>query len=373
MTLSTSSPTLPPEKIALVERLAEAVERAKSMVFVIPDDSGFFATNENLIDALRDMIEHALGLMAEVRDLYDEEQGSAGLETGIFVSAGEEDDFLREIGAAISSELAAQEVSNIAFAVRAQLVESHLALRGAIANGNIWTIASEADTGLRRAGKGLITLEHTIREYEGLEPVERTWSPLEDSQEIRRLYGQFRRGILRPDPPADAEDLGQALRGALRRISALRNREIYSRMRICDRVPIRRLQQRIHDWTLLPAGPASHEQGLQLWGDLTSFAELLVQINFREELRAHDHRVIQEWLTLYFPEGEASIEDPPRTAQAESRDRLDSLSGRCDELDLLLLAPQPCTLEDLRVPLERMHRELNRPFQPMEQPIGLPF
>ena len=353
------------EKRAVLERLEQAILRAQGIPFAVPDDTGFFSIDSELIQNVRRVMEDALEIMRQVMELYDEEKGSETPE----LAGEDEDDFLKEIGAAISSELAAQEVSNIAFAVRTQLMETHHALNNAAQGDQLWVVASHADTGLRRAGKGLITLENTIREYEGLEPIERTWSQLEDSQEIRRLYGQFRRGINKLGRPETADQVQHALRSAANRISVLRDRKIYPMMRICDRLPIRRLQKRILDWLKAPESTDRHEQGRRLWSDLMSFSELLVQINHREELRGNDRRLIQEWLDRYFPSGTLSEEVPGRPAQPEHLKELEALLGRSDELDELIYNPTGCTLEALKVPMSRIYQELNRPYEPVEEPL----
>lgn len=379
----------------LLQSIEKTVYRAQALEFVVPDDTGFFAVQGSLIHQVQEIIEDALSLMRRVMDHYDETDSSdstpdllAGVD-GIGEGVGEED-LLREIGAAISIELAAQEVSNIAFAVRAQLMETYDALKGALEGDQIWVVASHADTGLRRAGKGLITLEHTIREYEGLEPVERTWSKLHDSLEIRRLYCQFRRGISRLGTPETLEELTSGLRSAAHRIAILRDRSIYPLMRISDRIPIRRLQKRILGWLENDQAADREELGRRLWSDLQSFSELLVQVNHREELREHDRRVVREWLETHFPEElsadpmspipaeitptEASnqpAKNPTasRLAGVDELAQLESLLGCSEELDDLLLRPGQRNLEDLRGPLQRIFRKLNRPFEATENPL----
>lgn len=358
-----------PEKQTVLVELDEVIRRAQNLPLVVPDDTGFFTVDSSMILGVRDIIEAALALMRQAQELYDEEKGDAAepaLAQGL-----REDDFLREIGAAISSELAAQEVSNIAFAVRAQLMETYSALVNASRGDQLWIVASHADTGLRRAGKGLITLESAIREYEGAEPVERTWSRLQDSLEIRRLYSQFRRGITKVGRPQGLDELHAALRGAATRIAILRDRKIYPLMRISDRLPIRRLQKRILEWLRAAqagASPDHEEEGRRLWSDLLSFAELLVQVNHREELRDNDRRVIQEWLDRHFPAGDGDAV-PPRPAAPEDMADLESLIGRSDPLDQLLLSPSDSTLESLRIPLQQIFQELNRPYEPVEAPL----
>ena len=377
---------------ALLKSIEETIYRAQALEFVVPDDTGFFSVQSHLVQQVQEIIVDSLDLMRQVMDHYDETDSSDSTPNLLAgVDAAGEEDLLREIGAAISIELAAQEVSNIAFAVRAQLMETFEALCGAQKGDQIWVVASHADTGLRRAGKGLITLENTIREYESLEPVERTWSKLHDSLEIRRLYCQFRRGISRQGPPEGLDDLSSGLRSAAHRIAILRDRSIYPLMRISDRIPIRRLQKRILAWLESDPSPDREEQGRQLWSDLQSFAELLIQVNHREELREHDRQVIRDWLDTHFgaetsdgleglisSENTVEIEEPAddeardgyRLAGVQDLAQLEPLLGCSEELDDLLLQPGQRYLEDLRKPLRRIFSNLNHPFEATEEPIS---
>ena len=363
-------------RTVLLEHLAEAIGRAKALVFVVPDDTGFFTLHGRLVQQVQEVIQEALDLMQRVMDFYEQESG-ADISSTTDEDRQGEDGFLREIGAAISSELAAQEVSNIAFAVRAQLVETYSALRSALGGDQVWLIASQADTGLRRAGKGLITLEATIREYEGLEPVEHSWSRLHDSLEIRKLYCQFRRGILHQGRPQDLDSLTTNMRKAAHRIAILRDRRIYPLMRISDRLPIRRLQKRILNWLNQEPATNRYEEGRQLWSDLMSFAELLIQINHREELREHDRQVVKDWLDAYFPQSSASeaaaeIHNPPiedRPAEPFHIAELEPLIGCYEALDDLLLQPNRPTLEALRQLVQDIFQRMNRPFESVDESL----
>lgn len=355
-----------PAKEALLERLRVLLERAEVVTFVAPDDTGFFAIEDEMVADVRRLMEETLGLMRDIMALYDEEVPDGEELQASGDSA--EDGFLKEIGAAISSELAAQEVASLAFATRTQLMESYEALEGALRNGYIWVVASNADTGLRRVGKGLIALETAIREYEGLPPVSRHWSDIEDSLETRRLYGQLRRAILRHDPARNLDQLRRQMRSAANRIAILRKLEIYPFLRVYDRVPLRRLQKRIRAWLERPDDdPEKEQDGRRLWSDLTSFAELLAQINHREDLREHDRRTLLRLRQALF-EGSRPVTE---LGQSHIRD-LERLEGRDDELDRILFDPSRHELEEVRPPLERILEQLNKPYEPVDA-SGSPF
>lgn len=346
------------DKTAYLERVQAQIEKAEGINFLVPDDTGFFSLDDDLIPRVRGLMGETLELTRELGDVYDAESLEAPLE-----DAGAEDDFLREIGAAISSELATRELSNLAFVVRAQIMETHEALLSALASRYTWAVVSQADTGLRRVSRGLLTLETAIREYEGLAPAERRWSDLKDSLETRRLYGQFRRAILRSEQNP-AEDQTSRLRGAVNRIAILRDLKIYPFLRIDDRVSIRRLQKRILAWLERPDGAPKDEEGRQLWSDLVSFAELLGQINNREDLREHDRKTVSRLHRVLFEARQA----PARILPSHLAD-LELLLGRDEDLDRIILSPHQFAVEDLREPLERVQSQLNRSFAPIEESL----
>ncbi len=346
------------DKTAYLERVQAQIEKAEGINFLVPDDTGFFSLDDDLIPRVRGLMSETLDLTRELGDLYDAESLEAPLE-----DAGAEDDFLREIGAAISSELATRELSNLAFVVRAQIMETHEALVGALAGRHIWAVVSHADTGLRRVSRGLLTLETAIREYEGLAPAERRWSDLKDSLETRRLYGQFRRAVLRSEHNP-AEDQTARLRAAVNRIAILRDLKIYPFLRIDDRVAIRRLQKRILAWLERADGAAKDEEGRQLWSDLVSFAELLGQVNNREDLREHDRKTVSRLHRVLFE----ARQGPTRILPSHLAD-LELLLGRDEDLDRITLSPHQFAVEDLREPLERVQAQLNRSFAPIEESL----
>lgn len=337
------------DKTPLLSRLQALLETAQGITFIVPDDTGFFSLEDGLIGRVGELMDSSLELMREIGDLFDAESHDPPTE-----ALGEEDDFLREIGAAISSELAAREVSNMAFVVRAQLLESYEAMTAALRNRYIWVVASHADAGLRRVHRGLITLETAMRDYEGLPPQERKWVDLKDSLETRRLYGHFRRAILRSNE--SDEDLTTRMRGAANRIAILRDLKIYPFLRIYDRLPIRRLQKRILAW-IETESANKEEEGRQLWSDLVSFAELLVQINNREDLCEHDRRTVARLHRVLF-----EARQPATRILPSHLADLELLLGRDEELDRIILSPNQFGVEDLRQPLERTQQQLNRTY-----------
>lgn len=345
------------EKNEILGRVDRLIEQSQGTDFVIPEDTGFFSIEDDLVKDLRSLVRQTADLMLEVMECYDAEVDSAAADD---ISTADDEAFLKEIGAQIASQMAVEEVSGLAFVSRGQLLDMVAAIDGAIATRHVWDVASQLDTGLRRAGRALVAIESAIRECEGLLVRYRQWQNLDDSLEVRRLYGEFRRSILScgggdPDAIPAGEDLAAALEHAAASIAKLRSLEIYPYLRIYDRLQIRRFQKRIGEWF---ASGGVTEDGSGLWGDLVSFARLLSQVNYRQEIREHDRLAVNGIYRRFYQKG-----DPPRRLGPQSLALLEPLLGREDELDRIILEPDRYTGDDLRGPLERLRQELGLPFE----------
>jgi len=334
----------------LLERLDALISQTQTVEFTIAEDTGYFAIDDDLVRQVRKVIRVTADLLQEIMEAYDTESDHEGE-----IAADSDTGFLREIGAQIASQTAVQGVTGLAFVSRGRLLDMQEALASAIKSRKIWTVASCADAGLRGAGRALIALESAIREYEGLPAQYRCWQSIDDALDIRRLYSQFRRAILRHGTP-EGEELTARLRNAAQRIATLRNLDIYPLMRIDDRLEIRRLQKRILAW-LEGQGDHSEQAGARLWEDLVSFARLLGAINQREELREHDRLAVNGIYRRLFEGGPV-----PEQISPEHLTILEPLLGREDDLDHIILNPGEHSIQDLRDPLERLREELGKPF-----------
>lgn len=349
-------------KQSLMQQVSDLLDELQGVDFTIPEDTGYFSIEDDLVRRVRSLTRAAADLMRDVMVCYEAEATADDAEDDI--DASDDEAFLKEIGAQISSRLAVEEVSGLAFVSRGQLLDILGALDKAVHENQVWSVASHADAALRRSGRALIALESAMRECEGL-PVEfRQWQDLDDSLEVRRIYSQFRRAILAsagdtdPDTaPEDPEELTERLRKAANRIAVLRKLEIYPFLRIDDRLEIRRLQKRIEAW-LAGAGDHSPSAGAELWSDLISFARLLSQINLRQELREHDRLVVDSLWRKFF-----AAEGGPAELKPADLSPFEPLLGRDDDLDHILLNPGEHTVQDLKDPLERLRKELGKPFE----------
>ncbi|MEM7351433.1 MAG: hypothetical protein AAF657_11545, partial [Acidobacteriota bacterium] len=93
----------------------------------------------------------------------------------------------------------------------------------------------------------------------------------------------------------------------------------------------------------------------RLWEDLSSFAEILVQVSHRQELQDHDLRLVAKTYRALFSFGEQRSRVPD-----EILDELHSLLGLDDELDQLITTRPPQPVEAWRGPLKRLQAQLSR-------------
>jgi hypothetical protein len=116
---------------------------------------------------------------------------------------------------------------------------------------------------------------------------------LESSLAVRRLYAEFR-GNLRRAADESSEGVLTALRYAAGALAALAASPHYHAVRASDAALLRSQRERLLEWSRAGKPRAA---GLQLLEDIWTCASLLRDINRRQELRAHDTKLISELLT----------------------------------------------------------------------------
>ncbi len=330
-----------------LDRATALIDRSQGRGLAVPVDTGFFSVDPEDIERLSSLLGEAADLLREIESYYETE---AEAETAEAEAVADDADFLRQIGASISTELASREVADLAFMGRGELRELRRKLAGAVEQKQLWKIAAHADAATTRTSRCLIPIESAIRQYEGLPPKKRRWEDLDDSLEIRRQYVDLWRNVVRDGVPEGAR-LRAELGRVAEHIAELRGRPIYPFLRIEDRLEIRRLQKRILAYLQGEDSP-EREDGQRLWSDLAGFFRLLMQINNRQELREHDRKVVlRSRRVLDQARGQGVI---PRQVLSD----LDCLLGRDEELDRVLLDPEEHRPEDCMAPLERLQQRL---------------
>ncbi len=144
---------------------------------------------------------------------------------------------------------------------------------------------------------------------------------LESALVVRRLFANFRRSLRRAEN-SSAEAVLMALRYAAGALATLTTSARYGALRLPDRLLLSEQRERLLDWSRSGRPVAA---GLQLLEDIWTCAEMLRDINRRQELRTHDEHLIRELLS------------PTAHGQSDWLPRLGRLSGLNDELDALLV------------------------------------
>jgi hypothetical protein len=322
-------------------RVSRLVDAALAIDFRVSDEPGALTLAAISAPSILELLTNAEVFLKEAQDYYDSKQVTEGLS---------EPGSLDDIGAMISSEMAARDIRDLSFIATGQIRSCAERLEGAIGRQNILNMVSCSDDALCRLRRGLIPIEAAIGEFEGIPPPGREWVDIDISLQTRRLYGQLRRELLAVGEPDD-EELRPRLSEFSVRLAEMKASPVYTSLRINDRVQVRGLYERIARW-LKQGKERSPVEARSIWQDLSTFVGLLAEINNRQELHEHDRRVIQvAYHSLY-----ANVR-PPKVIPGEILEQLRTLEGRDDELDRLILHGSSRRPEDWEGPIRRLWKE----------------
>lgn len=217
---------------------------------------------------------------------------------------------------------------------------------------------SACGSALRRARKALVSMDAELARSLHKSPLIDGTIHLAESLEIRKQYGLLRRAAGAEDPP-DATRLRMRLNAIELRIVLLRERDIYHRLRLDDRVALHVLQQRLLAWLGAPTdlGVAATE-GIRLWQDAVGFTHLLHQVNLRQELRAHDAAVVLTAMARLEDHGDNALDDDG------AWNELKALLGLYDRLDDLLRRNDRC-VSQCRALLGKLAESLRSSTSPL--------
>ncbi len=309
----------------LLRRTGDLIDRSLSQRFQVPQDTGLLTLDPTLAERVLVTLAETSELLRAVTHYFDD---------GAMMPSS-------------PSGLSTQDVADLAFVSRTEIVEIQESLQAAKERRNSWKIASEADRAVARATRSLVSLEAALRELLGMEPTERRWFDLGDALEIRRQYVRLWLEVVRAGNPQ-----GPAAMPVLKRfsdlIAILRREKIYPFLRIDDRLELRHLQKRIFA-QLEDRGADAEQAAMRLWQDLSGFIHLLMQVSRREELREHDRLVVGR---VYREVIDA--DGAPTPLSAENHENLLDLAALDPELDRLLLEAMPARALDYKAPISRL-------------------
>ena len=344
-------PTVRQDLPAFGARLDQLIAKVEGADVRVPEDSALISLATDLVPEVTHLLREGIDLLVAIEDSYgpagDSPEREAPLES------------LSQIGRQISTEFAARDLIDMTFFARADLKNSlEVLIAWDTLRHDQMTLASHCESGLRRLRKALISVESAVFEFDGQQPPTRQWFDVEVSLQIRKLYWNLRRET---GKDRGENSLEKRLRSVLYRILAFRELSVYPFLRVDDRVNMRQLMKRILDW--LNSHERDEGRARRLWEDLSSFAEILVQVSHRQELQDHDLRLVAKAYRTLFPFGGECQRVPDELLAA-----LQSLLGLDDELDRLITAGNARPVEAWREPLRRLQTQLSRSGEPSGTP-----
>jgi hypothetical protein len=235
-------------------------------------------------------------------------------------------------------------LSDLCFPAVFELKRVRIELTAARSNDELVAASERARRKLRRALGFVLAAVGNSRSAPPSARDRRTASHLaevDSALAVRRLYANFRRRLRRADEETP-EAVLSALRYAAGAIAILISSPEYDDVRASDRALLQHLRERILAWG---KREQSLEVGLHLLDDLWTSADLLRDINRRQELRAHDRALIEELLAEVPWDAAAWFER--LAALVGLDDGLDALLGRAQASEPLVPLV-PSVLERLR-------------------------
>jgi hypothetical protein len=135
-------------------------------------------------------------------------------------------------------------------------------------------------------------VDDTISKLEGWDPLNLPRTNLPAAIAARRAYARLKAELDELEATHGA-DLFPKLSAARDLIQNVLQPPMGKKLRMVDRAQLRRVAMEIHTWAL--SREPDQRIGNAHWENLLAVAELLMQINNRHELKAHDRSVIALW------------------------------------------------------------------------------
>lgn len=274
------------------------------------------------------------------------------------LSGSGERQFERAVDAVVAANRVSLEaVEEMAFMAQIELGQRSERLERGGLHWEAAALLGECDSSLRRLRKSLNAVGLTIARLLGVPPLAEYRSELESSLAIRRGLKSFRVRVNKGgDPPPNK--LRERFRYIANQIEILVSWDIYSGMRVRDRLLLRSLQQRLLAWLNVMNAPA--DQGTRLWQDIAACVEMFALVNRRQELVEHDTQLLTKLANSL------RAQAPRAPVEAELLRQLRAAEGLDLELDGLF-DQQHLNVETLLTVLDRL---VARPAPPQEPEPG---
>ncbi len=334
-----------PLKIArLQDRLVETALRARALDLRSYEESRPEDLRSEVYPEVADILAEALTVLDALTDSLETEKSPPEDLDGFSVPDGS---FLREIDALLEAAEDSQAIADIAFFSSRELHLRKSTVEQISASGDTWEIIGELGSALRKVYKAFTAIEAAICRQTDLSPVLGFSTELHRSLKVRRVYARFQEAIA-GDAEPHHEELRERLRGVAVNIAKMIGRDIYSELRITDRVHLRELQHRVLGW--LKRADPNPKTGMRLWQDCAGFAMLLREVNKRQELQQHDHQLIGK-MKRCLAEMAADEAPIPENFLEQAR----PLYGMDAELDALIRRGTAVTPQEWQLALSMFH------------------
>ncbi|MBW2713143.1 MAG: hypothetical protein JRC77_05265, partial [Deltaproteobacteria bacterium] len=241
------------------------------------------------------------------------------------------------------------DLTDLLFIARIELMQQGERLGTLEKDSDPWYAISICAATRRRILKLSTVIDRDVCTLEGEDIKEAPYpSELERSLLVRRVYGRFRKAIVKGTMP-DKETIKSRMEMAEREIEVIVNGEVYQDMRVEDRRQFRSFSEQIKGW-LVEGHSFDDFEGITIFQEVVNFSQLLVQVNNRADLQEYDSRVLAEIHAELFSD-ENKI---PDEISSEVLEKFKSLYGRDDELDHLMDYSEESPPAFWKNPLERI-------------------
>jgi hypothetical protein len=267
------------------------------------------------------------------------------------VSQGSDRRFEWAVDAAVASNrVSLDALDEVAFMAQLELRQRTERLERVTLDCEAATLLGECDSALRRLRKSLNAVGLTIARVLEVPPLSDYTSELESSLAVRRGLSGFRTRVTKGGEPTPNK-LRERFSYISNQIEILVNWDIYSGLRVSDRLLLRGLQDRLLAW--LNTRNASPEAGMRLWQDVAACVEMFALVSRRQELVEHDTALLSQCV--------AALGTQPMDAPVDATfwQTLRAIEGLDLELDALLKRPAPQVRELLPV-LDRLNKQFHR-------------
>lgn len=237
-----------------------------------------------LVDEVKSVVDRALVLLGGVTSFFDQPSPP---------STTDDIDLFDEVERRLECEEGTDvRISGLAFIARGVLQSRRRELDVLTAEAKTWDVILGCSRATREVNKSFAALEIALCSLVGERPSDLYASEQLIAMRTRQAYVRFRADIA--DGMSRASPIALRLRFAGSVIAKLVGRPIYAMARVHDRWMIRRMQGQVRTYlnAVLRAGHVLTEDerlaGERLGQELINVSELMLQINHRAELQAHD-------------------------------------------------------------------------------------